>query len=493
VGRLLCRGHTGLILFLFLFFRHIQLNPAEALGVLHIEAFLLFGTQYVAEAHYLRGNVLAGLKQWEPALASYERAIALKPDHAEAFSNRGIVLAELKQWEAALASHERAIALKPDYADAFSNRGIVLAELKQWDAALASYERAIEIKPNNAEAFLNRGSAHAELKQWEPALASYERAIALEPNQARAHFNRSAIWLLLGEYAKGWAEYEWRWKQEGLTAFPDERHFSQPRWLGEPIAGKAVLLYAEQGLGDTLQFCRYASLVAGLGARVILEVQPPLLRLLSGLEGVSQLLPRGSPLPSFNYCCPLMSLPWVFKTDSQSIPHANRYLAGEASKVAAWKARLGRTNKPRVGLSWSGNTNHMKDRYRSIALADLARYLPEGFQYISLQKDIRESDRRTLRSSPHILNFMDHCADFADTAALCECLDLVISVDTSVVHLNAALGQRTWVLLPFVPDWRWLEGRMDSPWYPSVTLYRQQALGDWCGVLERLRRILTAA
>jgi tetratricopeptide (TPR) repeat protein len=442
-----------------------------------------------AEAHFNRGKVFAELEQWEAALASYERAVALKPDYSEALSDRGKVLAELEQWEAALASYERAITLEPDYAEAFSNRAVALAGLKRWEAALADFERAIALKPDNADAFSNRAVALAKTKRWEAALADFERAIALKPDYEHAHYNRSTLWLLKGEFAKGWREYEWRWK---LNKSQDERHFPQPRWSGEEcIEGKTILLYGEQGLGDTLQFCRYASLVADLGARVILEVPAPLLRILSNLRGVSRLLPTGSSLPGFDYHCPLLSLPLAFKTDFHSIPRANRYLDAEAGKVAEWKARLGGTNKARIGLVWSGNRAHKNDRNRSIALADLVRYLPEGFQYISLQIDIREADRRTLQSNPHILNFADQIKDFADTAALCECLDLVISVDTSVVHLNAALGLRTWVLLSFVPDWRWLLDRGDSPWYPSVTLYRQDAAADWSSVLERLRRDLS--
>jgi tetratricopeptide (TPR) repeat protein len=480
-----------------------------------------------AEAFYNRGVVLAERKQWEAALASYERAIALEPDHAEACANRGVALAELGRWEAALASLERAIALRPDYAEAYSSRGVVLAELKrwgvalasyeralalkadyvealsnrgnalnelnQWEAALASYDRAIALRPGHVEALSNRGNVLCELKQWDAAAASYERACLLQPDFAEAHINRSMLWLLLGNYANGWREYEWRSKHGGRGNSADERRFSEPRWSGEgQLAGKTILLYGEQGLGDTLQFCRYASSVAERGARVVLEAHEPLLRVLSSLAGVSELLPRGSPLPPFDCHCPLMSLPLACSTDLHSIPRANRYLTAEASTIAHWQARLGPSKKPRVGLAWSGNADHRRDRLRSIALAELLDYLPEDIEYVSLQKDMRESDRRALQSSPHISSFVDEIADFADTAALCECLDLVVSVDTSVAHLSASLGRPTWILLPFVPDWRWLLDRSDSPWYPSVTLYRQTAATDWTGVLERLRRDLSA-
>jgi|SRR5580658_2961242 tetratricopeptide (TPR) repeat protein len=483
--------------------------------------------EQAAEAHYARGNALAERRQWEAALADYDRAIAFKPDYARAFSNRGNVLAELKQWEAALASFGRAIAIKPDYAEALSNRGNLLADLNQWQAALADYDRAIAIKPYFAVALSNRGNALTKLKRWEAALASYERAIALQPDYAEArcnrgciltelkqfdaalenfdqairlrpdfaeaHFYRSVVWLLRGEYAKGWEEYEWRRKSERLTPLQFQSRFRQPLWLGEqPIAGKTILLYGEQGLGDTLQFCRYASLVAKLGASVILEVQEPLLRALASVEGVSQLLPRGSPLPNFDYYCPLVSLPLAFKTDDHSIPRTHRYLASDPARVARWDVRLGQRGKPRIGLTWSGSATYTYHD-RSVPLATLVRYLPDDYQYVSLQKDVREADRATLQSDPRILDLTSDITDFADTAALCDCLDLVISVDTSVAHLSGALGQKTWILLSFVPDWRWLLDRSDSAWYPSATLYRQEAAGDWSAALKRVRRDLAGA
>ena len=259
-------------------------------------------------------------------------------------------------------------------------------------------------------------------------------------------------------------------------------------WLGsQSLQDKTILLHAEQGLGDTIQFCRYASLVAKLGAKVILEVQRPLLGLLKNLDGVSQIIARGDALPEFDYQSPLLSLPLAFKTQLHTIPSALRYLAGDSEKVLAWQARLGEKTKPRVGLVWSGNLEHKNDHNRSLSLSQVLPYLPSSCQYICLQKELRNADQAILAQHPHIQFFGDALEDFTDTAALCDLMDVVISVDTSVAHLAAALGKPTWVLLPFSPDWRWLLDRKDSPWYPSAKLYRQERIGDWNGVLSRVR------
>lgn len=293
--------------------------------------------------------------------------------------------------------------------------------------------------------------------------------------------------LLRGEFETGWREHEWRWKSDQTSSFKEKRAFRQPLWLGqESIAGKSILLYMEQGLGDTLQFCRYVKMVADLGARVILEVHKALATLVSDLEGVSQLITRGTPLPAFDYHCPLLSLPLAFKTTLATIPSSSRYLISDAAKVALWRTRLVGNSAPLIGLVWSGNPIHGNDRNRSIPLADLIRHLPDKFQYVSLQKDVRDMDRTTLETNSNVWKFTDDLDDFTDTAALCECLDLIVSVDTSVAHLCGALGKRTWILLPFSPDWRWLLDREDSPWYSHVKLYRQKSIGAWSEVLNRV-------
>ena len=480
----------------------------------------------LADAHFNRGKVLRRLQRWDEAKASFDRAIAINPGHADAYLSRGLVLKELQQLDAALASYDRAIAIKPDFVEAHCNRGNLLNKLEQWDAALASYDQALSIKsdfaeghfgrgivlhelgrfddalssydsaiavrPDYAEAHSNRGNTLLEFNRLAEALDGYERALSVNPAYAPAHFNKAIALLLAGDFARGWPEYEWRWKNEDGSVIHERREFRQPLWRGgESPAGKSVLLYGEQGLGDTIQFCRYAKLLADLNADVILEVKKPLVKLLTRLEGVSRLVARDGGLPHFDYQCPLLSLPLAFQTTLDNIPSAPGYLSSNPTKVAYWRERLGQTVKPRVGLVWSGNAKQKNDHKRSIPLGALIAPLPGNFQYVSLQTEVRESDRQVLKAHPEILNFGDEL-DFENTAALCDCLDLVISVDTSVAHLSAALGKTTWILLPFNPDWRWLLNRSDSPWYRAVKLYRQRTAGDWSGVLERVASDLIA-
>jgi tetratricopeptide (TPR) repeat protein len=444
-----------------------------------------------ADAHLNRGLVLQDLGEPEAALASYERAIAANPGLAAAYLFRGNLLYQLRQPEAALASYDAAIRIGPDFAEAYSNRGNVLRELDRFDAALASYTQAVALNPRFAQAYFNRGVALAQLKRPQDALADYDQALALEPELAEAHFNRALLLLLTGDYVEGWREHEWRWRNRFGSNIHERRNFTEPLWLGTPaLADRTILLHGEQGFGDTLQLCRYVTRVAELGARVVLEVPLPLASLLGCLDGVTQLVVRGDPLPPFDYHCPLMSLPLAFKTEVSSIPAPTRYLQSDARKVAAWENRLGRKSAPRVGLMWNGNPIQPNDRNRSFWLADWLPHLPPGYQYVSLQRTPREPDRRTLAENPHILDPSDGLNDFSETAALCECLDVVLSVCTSVAHLSAALGKPTWILLTHAADWRWLLDRRDSPWYPTAVLFRQRQRGDWRFVFAEVAREL---
>jgi hypothetical protein len=298
-----------------------------------------------------------------------------------------------------------------------------------------------------------------------------------------------------GDFENGLQLYESRWTSEKVSEIAGKRLFDEPAWLGaELLQDKTILLYGEQGLGDFIQFCRYVKLVAGLGANVVLEVPEALTGLMRSLDGISQLVIKGEELPFFDYQCPLLSLPLAFKTNLDTIPNPSRYinLDNYPNKIMEWKVRLGSKLKPRVGLVWSGNPHHKNDHNRSILLRDILPFLPNQCEYVSLQKEVREVDKLTLDSNPHILNFAGHLNDFLDTAALIDNLDLVISVDTSVAHLSAALGKDTWVILPHVPDWRWLLDREESPWYPSMKLYRQTSIGNWNSVLDRVKSDLNS-
>lgn len=434
-----------------------------------------------AEALLNRGIAFKGLGHTQAALASFESAIAADSRCAEAFSNRGVLQRELAQHEASLASFDRAIAIRPQYAEAHCNKGNTLKALNRFDEALACYERAIALKHAYPEAHSSRGVALLETRRFDAAVASFDTAIAMRPDFVEAHFNRAMTSLLLGDFARGWVDYEWRLKRWDVAA----AGFVQPAWRGDqPLSGRTILLWCEQGLGDTLQFCRYAPLVANLGATVLLQVQPPLVDALAQLSQV-RVVKFGDPLPPFDCQCPLMSLPMAFKTTSQNIPSPGRYLRGDSARLARLRASA-RGDRPRVGLVWSGSRAHRNDRNRSIALSLLLRFLPPGLQYVSLQTQVRDSDRAALAQRPDITDCASEIHDFRDTAALCESLDLLISVDTSVAHLSAAMGKETWLLLPFSPDWRWLLERTDSPWYEAITLYRQDAIGDWTATLARL-------
>jgi tetratricopeptide (TPR) repeat protein len=441
----------------------------------------------VAAPHFNRGVMLQQRGHYNAALQSYDKAIALNPGLFQAFFKSGSVYQELKDPDKALASYDRAIAIRKDYAEAWLNRGTVLFGQNRLDEALASFDEAIRIRSTYAEAWYSRGSTLIKTHQLDAALKSYDQAIALKPDFAEAQYNRSLALLQAGDYAAGWLAYEWRWENAARLFMGERRVFRQPLWLGgENLQGKRILIYCEQGLGDTLQYCRYVKLVADMGAEVIFEVQAPLVSLLARLPGVSRVLAAGSPLPEFDYQCPLLSMPLSFKTTLQNVPAATPYVYADAEKIAFWQALLGVRSRPRIGLVCTGSTAYGNDQNRSIPLAEWAARLPRDFEYVCLQKEYRDADQATLAANPWIANFAAEQKDFSDAAALVEAMDLVISVDTAAAHLAGALGKPTWRLLPVSSDWRWMLHREDSPWYPTMRLYRQQKAGDWSNVFERV-------
>ena len=444
-----------------------------------------------AEAYYNRGNVLQSLNQFEQSILNYDLAIGFNPNYALAYLNRGNAYKALERLEEALSSYDKAISIHPNNEVSYSNRGNVLKDLGRFTEALSSYDAAIRLKPDYPEAYSNRGLTLQALKRLDEALSDYAKAIRINLHCPEANFNLSLCNLLMGNFNDGWTGYEWRRKNLHASKLAEISHLPEPLWLGDgQINGKTILLHAEQGLGDTIQFFRYVSLVAQLGATIILEVQRPLLKLFSPLKGVSQIVAKGDHLPSYDLQCPLLSLPLAFKTELHSIPPAIQCISNSTEKIAFWQGLLGEKTRPRVGIAWSGNPSHNNDRNRSITLAQLLPYLPDRFEYVCLQKEIRPIDSTPLSSRPDIKFFGDQFIDFCDTAALCELMDLVISVDTSVAHLAGTLNKPTWVLLPYSPDWRWLLNRDDSPWYPSVTLFRQDTIGHWDQALETVKNAL---
>jgi tetratricopeptide repeat protein/glycosyl transferase family 9 (putative heptosyltransferase) len=369
--------------------------------------------------------------------------------------------------------------------EALSLLALIAAQQGDFERAIVSYDRVIAVKPGFADGYSNRGASFAALNRPSEALANFDRAIAIDPDHVEAHVGRAIVWLMQGDFARGWREFEWRWKTPQGRAMQAHKGITQPLWLGaEDIAGKTILLYSEKGLGDTLQFCRFATCVRDLGATVLLQVQEALVEVLHQAEGVSQVFADTQHPPPFDVHCPLLSLPLALKIELPTIP-AGKYLRAPAASLARWRTRLGEASKPRIGLVWRGDPGNPDDFKRSLALAQLLPHLPNRFRYVSLQKDLHESERRIVAA--HCLDFVpSQDLNIAETAALCECLDLVISVDTSIAHLSAALAQKTWILLPFNADCRWLLDRSDSPWYPSAVLYRQAGSGDWRGVLTRV-------
>lgn len=443
----------------------------------------------MSEAWINRSGALLALNRYPEALDSADRAMALRPAHPDArlkmHINRGAALCRLRRYEEGLASLDLAVALQTDSAEAHANRGLALQKLGRYDEGLASCDLAISLQPNSSEAHTNRGTNLEHLGRFAEALASYDRAVSLQTDNSEAHFNGAMCRLLLGDFDAGWKQHEWRWQAEHLRG--KKRNFHPSQWSGGDIAGRTILLHAEQGFGDTIQFCRYATLVAALGAAVILEVQQPLQKLMGNLAGPSQIVGRGSHLPDFDVHCPLLSLPSVFATGVSSIPAQTPYLRASPEAAASWNKRLEPGQRPRIGLAWSGSPTHGNDQNRSIHLSDLAPLLHLDATFVSLQKELRVPDQTTLKDYKQVIRLEDSIVDFHDTAAIVSSLDLVISVDTSAAHLAGALGKPVWVLLPASPDWRWMLGRDDSPWYPTARLFRQERAGDWDSVIERVR------
>ena len=448
----------------------------------------------LAEAWADRGLVLRAMKRFEQSLASFERAIALAPRIAELHDHRANVLLKLLRFEDALASSDQAITLNPDAAEAYANRGLILHAMRRFEQALASCERAIKRKPDFAEAHFIRGHVLHELKRPEEAVSSYETAIRIEPEHRNANGHLSHTLLLLGQFDRGWRQYEWRKKLDEPIA---DATYPQPAWSGEaPIAGATLFIHSEQGLGDTLQFCRYAKLVQRRGAKVIFSVQKPLVRLLQQLDPAIEVTGDDSPPAAFDYHCALISLPLAFGTNKSNIPAGTRYLRGEPSRVEKWRRRIGDAGL-KVGVCWRGTTIGAGTE-KSFLLNDLYAIskLPE-VRLISLQKGDGGDQLNSAPEDMHVESFgneLDAGDDaFLDTAAIMESLDLVITADTSVAHLAGALGRPTWVALKHVPDWRWgLEGDV-TPWYPSMRLFRQKSRDDWKNVFAQMERELSVA
>jgi tetratricopeptide (TPR) repeat protein len=484
--------------------RALAINPAfvgAAVGKVKVllslerwqEALEAVAIQSKSDEYHLmqvyKAVALQRLKRNSEALVAVDKVLLLHPTSVEALQVKGTILSALGRFEDALPVYSQAIGIDPKFAAAMSDAGAIYAKIGRFDEALAMYEQAINAQPDHADALYNRCTAFLHMGRCQDAIVMADKGLTYHPNHADMHWVKSAALLRSGEFEQGWVEYEWRWHAKLLGSNQAKPQYAQPTWTGQPIDGKTIWLYAEQGLGDTLQLLRYVPLLAARGAVVLLTVQDPINSLCSTLQRYCILMKPSQTVPAFDYHCPLFSLPLAFKTDLRTIPAQVPYLQCEHDLQTAWEEKLGAATAPRIGLAWSGNAAFQNDEKRSIPLAILLSALPNNFRYVSLQKEVRQSDQEVLARSS-IFDASQDLRTFADTAALTACMDLVISVDTSVAHLAGALAKPLWVLLPYSPDWRWMMGRSDSVWYPTARLFRQQSDQSWPQVITQINKEL---
>jgi tetratricopeptide (TPR) repeat protein len=488
------------------------------------------------KAHTNLGDLFSSLKQYDNALAHYDLALAHEPNYIKALSNKGVLLQQLNQFDLALESFNRilqsnpqswealsnsavtlqkmrrlddavqkligAISINPNQASLYTNLGNILGELGRFNEALDQFDRAIAISPLDTATLINRGIVLQEMGDLSKSIAYFDRALKLEPENPEAHWSKAVSLLLSGELDLGWQEFEWRWQRQ--NALEQRAHSDKPLWLGDAsLEDRTILLYGEQGLGDVLQFCRYASAIAKRGARVILEVPMPLLELCRTLEGVYQVIALGSVTElEIDYQCPLMSLPLALKTNLTNPPPTEPYLKIDPIKALFWKAKLGEEKQVRIGLVWSGGFRaELPELWgvnarRNIPLELLATLNTSNVQFVSLQKgELAQSELTRLQKNPcndfFVTDFTNHFNDFSDTAAIIDNLDLIISVDTSTAHLGAALGKPVWMLNRFDSCWRWQRTGKETFWYPTMKIYRQHSWQDWSLALKELKSDLT--
>lgn len=442
-----------------------------------------------AELHHNHGVLAMQLNQLALAQASLQSAVRLKPDYIEAWNSLGLVLKKMQAMDQALACYQQALLLQPDHAETLKNQGVLLAETGLSAEAIACFDRALSLKPDFAEALNNKGIVLVAQRAFTDAITCYDQALAIKPNDADVWWNKALCLLLTGQYLEGWRLYEWRCQKTDMKhMFPA---YAGRSWRGQPLRqDQRLLVTYEQGFGDTVQFCRYLPLLAAQGLSLVFYVQQALATLLGSLSDEIQIVAKGEPLPDYDAYCPVMSLPMVFGTTVDTIPAPTRYLAPPASYRLKWQRLLGDKQAIRVGLVWSGSEKHKNDRHRSLPYAALESLLDAEVEWHSLQKEFRPNERELLDAQTVIRLHHNDIADFSDTAALIEAMDLVIAVDTSVAHVAAACGKPVWILLPYNPDYRWMLDSELTPWYPTARLFRQTVADDWASVLERVRLAL---
>lgn len=446
------------------------------------------------EAHFNLGVALADRQKTEQATTEYLAALALRPGYVEAYNNLGLLRVEQRRPEEAVILLEQALRLRPDFADAHNNLGLAFLDIGRLDDALASYREALKLRPLDADSHNNLGTAYAALGRMEEALACYELALRLKPEYPEVRWHRALAWLQKGLFTQGWQEYEWRWRRKRSCV----RKLPRPLWDGKPFAGKTILLWCEQGLGDTIQFVRFVPLVKALGGEVLLECPAGLMPLFKSCQGVDRWIPEKAELPSFHMHAPLMSLPWLLNITMDSIPCICPYLSADSHRAANWRQRIERAvAKPsclKIGVAWQGNPKHRWDRHRSFALNYLQGIAGNrNIRLFSLQKGAGVHQLSEGWAKHSVVDFggeLDGEGLFLDSAALMQSLDLVITCDSALAHLAGALGIKVWVALSTIADWRWLTQRQDTPWYPTLQLFRQKKLGDWESVFWQMEKAI---
>lgn len=452
-----------------------------------------------ANAWCFLGMACHDQSRFDEAVEAYRKALDLQPNFPIVFSNLGNTLKQQGKLEEAEASCREALRLKPDYSTAFNNLGVALVAQGRLVEASESFERALALMPNDAVTHSNLSAALVRQGKYAEAEANSKQALSLNPNYAEAHKNQGIVWLLLGDFERGWPEYEWRWHCPGVKM----PAYSAPLWQGEPLDGRTILLHHEQGLGDTLQFVRYAAVLKQQGAgRVVVKTQKPLMKLLASGEGIDELVCDDASLPRFDTHVPMLSVPGILKTTFDTIPGQVPYIHPDPELAAKWKQRLAEYDGFKIGISWQGSPDFHADAQRSIPLRHFAKLAAvPGIRLFNFQKGFGTEQLDALNGEFEVVRFGDeldgNAGPFMDTAAIMRNLDLVIAPDTSIIHLAGALGVPAWIALSISPDWRWFLDREDSPWYPTVRLFRQQTLGDWDDVFTRmaeaLQRRLSAA
>lgn len=443
-----------------------------------------------AEAYFNLGNTLQTLGHFEKAVPCYHDAIRNKPGFNEAYTNLSAALYELGEFDEGLNSAHKAVQLKPDNPYTLNILGNLYKQTDHYQQAKRCFQQAIQLKPDFAEPYNNLGSTYLATRELDKALSHYNKALALLPDFVEARWSRSLLYLLTENFKEGWLDYEWRWKKKDFVKI--KRRYTQPQWDGTPLPDKTILIYAEQGYGDTIHFIRYVPLVKQHVKNVIVEAHKPLIKLLSSCSGIDQLISLGTAPPEFDLHIPLLSLPGIFQTDLNNIPDNNPYLSipkglkTDTSLVSNVKSRL------KIGIVWAGNPDHKNDRNRCCPVSQFLKLqqIPEVTLF-SLQKGPQKLDLHNINAQNEIVDLSHVINDFSDTAVIIKKLDLIITVDTAVAHLAGALNHPVWILLPYVPEWRWFLKRDDSPWYPSMRLFRQTQHGNWEGVFNKVIRNLS--